>query len=272
MRCTQPRSPLSSSLAARVIARRPRHRQRKEYPKALSRGLTLRQLLPPAPPPPRLPFLSRVYQSVHDAFVRLESRGGHAYNHHEEGIEKEGREHAPLTKAWFYSEPPRAHHVVELHACSHTIVELTNGRGHILWHVKTGEYYCPEEGSINGVVRFGKVDKSYIRRNSFLPRQLLYPTNHKSHIGGRTVRPETTLLLRQDPHALTVLAEAASDDLQQYLAGVRDQRDAPVVTALCPILLFVEYHDSGIFPLLRHLTFPPNTDDDIEQSPAQDRR
>ena len=81
----------------------------------------------------------------------------------------------------------------------------------------------------------------------FLPRQLLQPTNRKHHIGGRTVRSETILFLRQDPHVLTVLAEAASDDLQQYLAGVRYQRDAPVVAALCLILLFVEYHD-GIFP------------------------
>ena len=83
------------------------------------------------------------------------------------------------------------------------------------------------------------------------------------------VRSETTQLFRQDPHALTVLAEAASDDLQQYLAGVFYQRDAPVVAALCPILLFVEYHDDGIFPLLRHLALPPTTNDDIKQSPAQ---
>ena len=47
-------------------------------------------------------------------------------------------------------------------ACA--IVELTNDRDHFLWHAKTGEY-CPEEGSINGVVRFGKVDKAYIREN-----------------------------------------------------------------------------------------------------------
>ena len=125
-----------------------------------------------------------------------------------------------------------------------------------MWHAKTGEYY-PEEGSINGVVCFGKVDKAYIERNSFLPRHLLQPTNHKHHIGARTVRSETSLFLRQDPYALTVLAEAASDDLQQYLAGVRYQRDAPVVAALCPILLFVEYHDDGILPLLRHLAPPP---------------
>ena len=89
------------------------------------------------------------------------------------------------------------------------------------------------------------------------------------HIGGGRVRSETTLFLRQDPHALAVLAEAASDDLQQYLAGVRDQRDAAVVAALCPILLSVEYHDDGIFSLPRHLASPPNTNDDIEQSPAQ---
>ena len=87
--------------------------------------------------------------------------------------------------------------------------------------------------------------------------------------GGKTVRSETTLFLRQDTHALTVLPEAASDDLQQYRAGVRYQRDSPVVAALCPILLFVEYHGDGIFPLLRHLFRPLNTNGDIEQSPAQ---
>ena len=83
------------------------------------------------------------------------------YNRREEVVEQEDHEHAPLTKALFLSEPPQTHSVVEPHACSHAIVELTNDRDHILWHAKTGEY-CPEEGSINGVVRFGKVDKTYI--------------------------------------------------------------------------------------------------------------
>ena len=41
-----------------------------------------------------------------------------------------------------------------------------------MWHAKTGEY-SPEEGSINGVVRFGKVNKAYMERNSFVPRQRL---------------------------------------------------------------------------------------------------
>ena len=109
---------------------------------------------------------------MHDAFIRLETRGGQVYKRREEGDELEGREHARLTKALFHSEPPRAHRVVEPHACSHAIVELTNDRDHNLRHAKTGEY-CPEEGSINIVVRFGKVDKAYIERNSFLPLQPL---------------------------------------------------------------------------------------------------
>ena len=73
--------------------------------------------------------------------------------------------------------------------------------------------FSPEEGSINGVVHPGKVDKAYIQGNSFVPRQLLLPTNHEHHINGKMDRLETTLILRQDLHALAVLAEAASDDL-----------------------------------------------------------
>ena len=84
------------------------------------------------------------------------------------------------------------------------------------------------------------------------------------------VRLETSLFLRQDSHALAVHAEeGASDDLQQYLAGMHYKRDTPVVATLFPILLFMGYHD-GIFPLLRHHPPPSNTnDDDIEQSPSQ---
>ena len=117
------------------------------------------------------------------------------------------------------------------------------------------------------LVRSLKHTPEYLLRSSFLPCQLLYSTNHEHHIGGRTVPSETTLF-RQDTHALALLPEAVNDYIQQYLTGVRYKRDASVVAALCPILLFVEYNDDGIFPLLRP---PPsaNTDDDIEQSPSQ---
>ena len=98
-------------------------------------------------------------------------RGGHAYYRREEDVEQEGREHAPLTKTLFHSKPPRVHPVVEPHACSNAIVDLTSDRDNFLWHAKKGEY-CLEECSVNGVVRFGKVDKAYIQWNLFFPRQL----------------------------------------------------------------------------------------------------
>ena len=44
---------------------------------------------PAAVASPRPPFLPQVYQSVHDAFVRLETCGGHVYNRHEEDVESE---------------------------------------------------------------------------------------------------------------------------------------------------------------------------------------
>ena len=37
-----------------------------------------------------------------------------------------------VTEALLYSKLPRAHPVVEPHACSHVIVKLTNDRDHIL--------------------------------------------------------------------------------------------------------------------------------------------
>ena len=150
------------------------------------------------------------------------------------------------------------------------LVELTNDRNHTLWHAKTGEYCPSEEGWINRVVRFGKVDQAYIHRfvlhttvcflrPSSCSRRIPNIISVVERFGWRL-----TLFLRKDPHALAVLVEAVSDDIQQCLADVRYQLDAPVVAALCPILLFMEYHDDGTFPLLRHLTLTPNADDDIE--------
>ena len=69
------------------------------------------------------------------------------------------------------------------------------------------------------------------------------------------------MFLRYDSHALVVLTEVASDDIEHYFAGGRYQRD---------ILCFVKYHYGGIVPLLQHPPIPPlNTNDDIEQSPPQ---
>ena len=55
---------------------------------------------------------------------------------------------------------------------------------------------------------------------------------------------------RQDNHALAVLTDTASGDLQQYLAGVHHQRDTLVVMILFSIFPFLEYHGDGIFLLI----------------------
>ena len=68
---------------------------------------------------------------------------------------------------------------------------------------------------------------------------------------------------------LAVVTEAASNDLQQYLAGVHHQRDTPVVAARCPIFLLVEHLGGCGFPLLRNVSPRPNADDDVEQSLSQ---
>ena len=73
-------------------------------------------------------YLPQVHQSVHDVFVRLQPRVGHVYNRRQDDVEQGGRKHAPLAKILFHSEPPRAHHVVEPHAYSYAIVDLTNDR------------------------------------------------------------------------------------------------------------------------------------------------
>ena len=107
-------------------------------------------------------------------------------------------------------------------------MELTNERDHILWDAKKGDY-CSEWSWANGVVRFSKVDQVYIQRNSFLPRQLLQPTNRKHHTVGRMVQSKTTMFLWQDPHALAVLTEAVSGSLHRHLAVVCYQRDTPAL-------------------------------------------
>ena len=186
------------------------------------------------------------------------------YNRHEEYVDQEGREHVPLTKTLFHSESPRAHPVVEPHACLHAIVELTNDLKHIMWHTKTGEY-CPEEGSINGVVRFGKVDKAYVERNSFFRasscnRRITNIISVVERVGRKPFCSSGRILARSSLRWRAMIFSSISPACAT---------DASVVAALCPVLLFIEYHDDGTISLLRHLASPPNTNDDIEPSPAQ---
>ena len=108
-----------------------------------------------------------------NAFVFLETRVGYVYNRREEDAEHKGREHVPSTKTISHNEPPRAHPAVESDACSHAIVELTNDRDHILLHAEPSEY-CPEKGSVNGVISFCKVD------NEDIPKKIV--TSAPTHV------------------------------------------------------------------------------------------
>ena len=67
---------------------------------------------------------------LHGVFIHLETRVGHVYNYHKEGVEEEKGKYAPLTKAVLHSQSPGGYFVVEPHACSHAIEELINGRYH----------------------------------------------------------------------------------------------------------------------------------------------
>ena len=50
-------------------------------------------------------YPSEVHQSVHEAFVWLETRVGHVYKRRKKYVEEEGCEHPPLVNALFHSEP-----------------------------------------------------------------------------------------------------------------------------------------------------------------------
>ena len=116
-------------------------------------------------------------------FVQLKTGVRHTYNRCEADVEQEEHVRARLTKALFYNELHQSYPVIESHACSHAIVRLTNDRDHLLRHAKKGER-SSEKGLINGLVRFGKVDKAYTQESSFLPCQHLSLPNHVHHIGG----------------------------------------------------------------------------------------
>ena len=58
-----------------------------------------------SPSPPRPCSLPEVHQSVHEVFVRLETRVGNVYKRRKEDVEEEGCENPPLANALLYSEP-----------------------------------------------------------------------------------------------------------------------------------------------------------------------
>ena len=76
------------------------------------------------------------------------------------------------------------------------------------------------------------------------------------HIRRRTVWAEPTLLFRQQVSRLAVGAESRSDDLEKDLIRVCHEGNTAIVTALGPVLLFVQNLNHGISPSLRYAYFP----------------
>ena len=100
-------------------------------------------------------------------------------------------------------------------------MELADNGEHSRWHAKASQD-SQQEGSVDGVVGFGEVDKTHEQRSVLLPFQLLQASHHKHHVDRRPFGPKATLLLWQDAFPFAVVAEAARDEFEEYFAGMRE--------------------------------------------------
>ena len=160
----------------------------------------------------------------------------------------------------------RALSIITPHACLHAVVELADDGEHSRWHAKTSKD-VPQKGSVDGVIRFMEVDKAQVQGGVLLPRQFQQSTYHEHHVNRRALESEPTLFFRQNFLAFAIVTEATRDDFEEYFAGVSHEGDATIIDTLSPIFLFVKHVHRCIFPLLRHTTSPPYSDDDIVKLP-----
>ena len=63
--------------------------------------------------------------------------------------------------------------------------------------------------------------------------------------------------------AVVAVAKAGRNDFQQRFACVGNKRNPSVAVAISSALLFVEYLDDGIFPLLGDFSSYRNVDNDV---------
>ena len=75
-------------------------------------------------------------------------------------VEQQWREHTPLPKTLLHIEHDRALAIIRPHACPHAVVELADDGEHFRWNAKASQD-SPQEGAIDGVIGFGKVDKAH---------------------------------------------------------------------------------------------------------------
>ena len=121
----------------------------------------------------------------------------------------------------------------------------------------------PQKGWVDGVICFGEVGKAQIRGVVLLPLQFLQPSYYEHHVNRRALGSEPTLFLRQNVLAFAIVTRATRDDFEESFAGASHEEDAAIIATLSPIFLIVKHLNRCIFPLLRHATSPPHSDDDI---------
>ena len=143
----------------------------------------------------------------------------------------------------------------------HTVVEFAVDGEHSSWHAKASKD-IPQNGSVDGVVCFGEVDKAQ-EQGGVLPRQFLQSSYYEHHVNSRALGSEPTLFLRQNVLAFAIVTQTTRDDFEEYCYGVSHEGDATIIATPSPIFLLIKHLNRCIFPLLRHATSPPHSEDDI---------
>ena len=149
----------------------------------------------------------------------------------------------------------------------HEIVELADDGEHSRWHAKTSKD-IPRKGSFDKAICFGEVDKAQKEGMSFLC-QFLQSSYYEHHVNCRALGSEPTLFLRKNVLAFAIVTRTTRDDIEENFAGVNHQGYATIIATLSPILFLVKHRNRCIFPLLRHATSPPHSDDDIVELPER---
>ena len=140
-------------------------------------------------------------------------------------------------------------------------MELADDGEHSRWHAKASKD-IPQKGSVDGVVCFGEVDKAQVQ-GGVLPRQFLQSSFYEHHVNRRALGFEPTPFLRQNVLTFAMVTQATRDDFEEYFSGVSHEGDATMIATLSPFFFFVKHLNRCIFPLLRHASPCPHSDDDI---------
>ena len=90
----------------------------------------------------------------------------------------------------------------------------------------------PTEGFGRRSQCFGEVSKAQVQGGVLLLRQFLQPSYYEHDVNRRALGREPILFLRQNILVFAIVTQATRDDLEEYFAGVSDERDATIIATL----------------------------------------